>query len=112
MNTAEVRRTEAGPTPTADKNRLLPSSSKDEKEARKELARLRKHLQHHMNGAFKTHKRTGFEDKTLWDKLNLLGTLAIPVIVALATIGFGLLQAHLADLQHQNDLQIAQDNRQ
>ncbi len=55
----------------------------------------------------KHKKSTGFEDKTLWDKLNLLGTLAIPVILALATIGFGLWQGHLADLQHQQDQQLA-----
>ena len=99
--------------PTEDKPWLPPFSPEDEKEAQKELARLRKRLQNNANGAFNTtHKRTGFEDKTLWDKLNIFGTLAIPIILALATIGFGLWQAHLADLQHQNDLKIAQDSRQ
>jgi uncharacterized protein YjbI with pentapeptide repeats len=52
-------------------------------------------------------KRTGFEDKTLWDKLNLFGTLAIPLVVVLATIAFGWWQVHLADLQHQSDQKIA-----
>src|SRR5436309_1795649 len=79
---------------TEDKSQIPLFSPEDEKEAQKELKRLRKHG----NGVFKaTHKRTGFEDKTLWDKLNLFGTLAIPIIIALATIGFGLFQIHLAD---------------
>ncbi len=58
--------------------------------------------------------------KTFWDWLQLL---IIPLILAGATIGLGLWQAHLADLQHQsdqvlaqqryqNDRKIAQDNRQ
>ena len=98
---------------TENKPSSPPSSPEDEEGAQKELAHLGKSLQHNANGAFNaTHKRAGFEDKTLWDKLNLFGTLAIPIVVILATIGFGLLQAHLADLQHQNDLKIAQDNRQ
>ena len=43
----------------------------------------------------KRKKPTGFEDKTLWDKLDLFAKLALPLIIALATIGFGLLQSHL-----------------
>jgi uncharacterized protein YjbI with pentapeptide repeats len=43
--------------------------------------------------------------KTLWDWLQLL---IIPIIIAGATIGFGLWQAHLADLQHQSDQVLAQ----
>ena len=89
---------------TEDKSQMSPFSSEDEKKAQKELKRLLKNE----NGVFKVnHKRTGFEDKTLWDKLNLFGTLAIPVILALATIAFGLWQVHLADLQHQQDQQSA-----
>src|SRR5215469_14192552 len=60
----------------------------------------------------KHKKRTGFEGKTRWDKLNLFGTLAIPLIIALATIGFGLLQIHLADLQHQQDQRLAQQQHE
>jgi hypothetical protein len=56
-------------------------------------------------------KWTGFSGKTLWDWLNLLGTLAIPLVVVLATIGFGWWQAHLADLQHQQDQQSALDQQ-
>jgi hypothetical protein len=39
--------------------------------------------------------------KTPWDWLELFAKFAIPLMVALATIGFGLLQLHLADAQHQ-----------
>ena len=56
-------------------------------------------------------KPTGFEGKTLWDKLNLFGTLAIPLIIAFATIGVGGLQLHLADVQHQADQQNALDQQ-
>jgi hypothetical protein len=45
--------------------------------------------------------------KTFWDWLNLLAALAIPLMVLLATIGFGWWQAHLADVQHQQDQQSA-----
>ncbi len=54
---------------------------------------------------------TGFEDKTLWDKLQLFGTLAMPLIIALATVGLGLLQLHLAEVQHQQDQQLALDQQ-
>src|SRR5947209_3458481 len=94
---------------TEDKSQVPPLSSEDEKEAQRESDRLGEK----QNGAFNTtHKRTGFEDKSLWDKLNVLGTLAIPLIIALATIGFGLLQVHLTELQHQNDIQLADDQQQ
>ena len=75
---------------TEDKSQLPPFSPEDEKEAQKELDRLHKRLRENEKGAINVkRKRTGFEDKSLWDKLNLFGTLAIPVILALATIGFG-----------------------
>src|SRR5215469_16757778 len=57
---------------------------------------------------FMWFKWTGFSGKTLWDWLQLL---IIPIILAGATIVFGLWQAHLADIQHQRDIQIAQGNR-
>lgn len=66
-----------------------------------------------MDENYQEHKkRSGFEDKTLWDKLNLFGTLAIPLVVAFATIAFGLLQVHLSDLQHQSDQQLANQQHQ
>ena len=45
--------------------------------------------------------RPGRGGKTPWDWLELFAKFAIPLMVALATIGFGLLQLHLADAQHQ-----------
>ncbi len=46
---------------------LPPLSDEDEKEAQKQPDRLRE------NGVINgNRKRTGFEDKTLWDKLNSL----------------------------------------
>jgi uncharacterized protein YjbI with pentapeptide repeats len=91
-----------------DKSQIPLFSPEGEKEAQKELKRLRANEKE----VFKTnHKRTGFEDKTLWDKLNLFGTLAIPLVVVLATIGFGLLQLQLADVQHQQDQQSALDQQ-
>jgi len=55
----------------------------------------------------KHKKRTGFEGKTLWDWLQLLGILAIPLVVASATLFFGIQQANLANQQHENDQKIA-----
>src|SRR5260370_27696641 len=46
--------------------------------------------------------------KTLWDWLQLLGVLAIPLVVAGATIFFGIQQANLAQQQHDNDQKISQ----
>jgi Pentapeptide repeats (8 copies) len=50
--------------------------------------------------------------KTLWDGLNLLAILAIPLILGIATLLFGMQQAHLADLQHQSDQKIALDQQE
>ena len=55
----------------------------------------------------KHKRRTGFEEKTRWDRLNLFGTLAIPIVVALATIAFGFIQFNLASQQHELDQKIA-----
>src|SRR5262245_17384593 len=60
----------------------------------------------------KHKKRTGFEGKTLWDWLQLLAVLAIPLILGIATLLFSIQQAHLADLQHQSDQQQALDQQQ
>jgi uncharacterized protein YjbI with pentapeptide repeats len=60
----------------------------------------------------KHKKRTGFENKTLWDWLQLLSVLAIPLILGIATLLFGIQQAHLADLQHQSDQKLAQQQHE
>ena len=46
--------------------------------------------------------------KSWWDWLNLLSILAIPLVVGVATIVFGLQQANLAQEQHDSDQKIAQ----
>ena len=89
-----------------DTEDTLPSSpslpSEDQKEAQKHLVQLRK------NGTPKAnHKWTGFEGKTLWDWLQLLSVLAIPLILGIATLSFGIQQANLAQQQHENDQKIA-----
>ncbi len=45
--------------------------------------------------------------KTIWNWLNLLVKLAIPLVVVLATIAFGIQQANLAQQQHDADQQRA-----
>jgi uncharacterized protein YjbI with pentapeptide repeats len=78
--------------------------------AQKKLAQKRlADIREANNARSKWFKWTGFAGKTLWDWLQLL---IIPIILAGATIGFGLWQAHLADTQHLNDIQIANDQQQ
>jgi len=69
-----------------------PVSLEDEKKAQQELARFQK------------REKGGFEGKTLWDWLQLLG---VPLFLACATIGFSFVQFHLADQQHASDQRIA-----
>ena len=62
------------------------------------------------------YKRTGFPDKTLWDILQLLGVLAIPVVVVIAASLFSIQQnqtsLQVSERQHQTDIQIASDQQQ
>jgi Pentapeptide repeats (8 copies) len=86
---------------TEDKLHLTPFPPEDEKEAQKELNHLRKHIRN--DGVFKTtHKWTGFQEKTLWDWLQLL---LIPLVL---TVG-GLL---FSTYQHNTDQQSALDQQQ
>ena len=59
---------------------------------------------------------TGFQNKTLWDWLNLLGVLAIPVAVGFGTVWFTQAQQHrdqeLAQLQHDRDQRLADQRAQ
>lgn len=59
---------------------------------------------------------TGFQGKTLWDWLQLLAALAIPVAVAAGTLWFTAAQGQVGERasaqQHQTDLQIATDQQQ
>ena len=83
---------------TEDKLWLPPLSPKDQKK----LDQLQK------NGRRLLPKWTGFTGKTLWDWLQLLGILAIPLVVAGATLLLGIQQANLAQQQHDSDQKIAQ----
>jgi Pentapeptide repeats (8 copies) len=81
--------------PIENKLWLPPLSPQDQKR----FARLQK------NGFFKAaYGRLGFTGKTLWDWLQLLGILAIPVVVVLASIFF-------SALQNATSFQIAQDQQ-
>jgi len=55
---------------------------------------------------------TGFSNKTLWDWFQLLGTLAIPVVVGWFTLNQSLLSDKANKKQHDTELQIATDNQQ
>jgi uncharacterized protein YjbI with pentapeptide repeats len=61
-------------------------------------------------------KWTGFPDKALWDWLQLLAALAIPVVIAAGTLWFSAQQSEaslqVSNRQHQTDIQIAQDQQQ
>jgi hypothetical protein len=102
-------RTKSKLAATEDKSTSPPLSSKDqrdEKEAQEELARLRKRLRENEVSAFKTtHSWIGLKGKTLWDWLDLLAKLAIPIVVLGATLGFGWWQSQLAQQQHASDQQ-------
>jgi uncharacterized protein YjbI with pentapeptide repeats len=92
---------------TEDTLSLPPLPSKDEKGAQK----VPDHP--HKNGTLKaTHKWAGFQGKTLWDWLQLLGVLAIPLVVVGATIAFNIQQANLAQQQHDADQKRTLDQQQ
>src|SRR6202030_2428465 len=46
---------------------------------------------------------TGFKGKTVWDWLQLLGVLAIPVVVGLGTIWFTTKQGKVADAENKDN---------
>ncbi len=92
---------------TEDKSQIPLFSPGDEKETQKAPDH------HSTNGTLKaTNKWTGFQGKTMWDWLQLLGVLAIPLVVAGATLLFGIQQANLANQQHENDQKQALDQQQ
>jgi uncharacterized protein YjbI with pentapeptide repeats len=87
---------------TEDKSKIPVFSPEDEKEAQK----VPDHP--NMKETLKVnHNWTGFQGKTLWDWMQLLGVLAIPLVVVGATLLFGIQQANLANQQHVNDQKIA-----
>ena len=92
---------------TEDKSQIPLFSPEDEKVAQINTVHL------HKNEKLKvTNKWTGFQGKTLWDWLQLLGVLAIPLVVVGATLLFGIQQSNLANQQHDNDQKIASQQRE
>src|SRR5216683_1758598 len=86
---------------TEDKLWVPPLSPKDQKR----LDRLQ-------NNRKKTLlKWTGFSNKTLWDWLQLLAVIAIPVVVVFVSISFSMQQDASNQQQHKIDLQIANDQQ-
>jgi uncharacterized protein YjbI with pentapeptide repeats len=55
----------------------------------------------------KAFSRTGFSDKTVWDWLQLLAALAVPLAVAFGTTFFAYQQSQLADVQRRQEVQAA-----
>ena len=58
----------------------------------------------------------GFKDKTLWDYLQLLAVLAIPVLIAAGSLWFTDQQSQISiatsKQQHQTDMDLANDQQQ
>ncbi len=98
----DITKEGAGAMATEDKLWLPPLSPKDQRK----LDQLQK------NGRKLLPKWTGFTGKTLWDWLQLLGILAILLVVAGATLLFSIQQANLAQQQHGSDQQSALDQQQ
>ena len=83
---------------TEGKSQMPLFSPEDEKEVQKNTDNP------HKNEKLKvTNTWTGFQGKTLWDWLQLLGVLAIPLVMVGATLLFGIQQANLAYQQHAAD---------
>jgi uncharacterized protein YjbI with pentapeptide repeats len=56
--------------------------------------------------------RTGFAGKTLWDWLNLLGVLLVPLILGAGTILITAQQSAISQSQHESDQKIANNRLQ
>jgi hypothetical protein len=76
-----------------------PMSSKDQQR----IQQQRQHLQRQQRPRFPL--RSGFRGRTLWDYLELLAKLALPVFIAIFTLSF-------TSQQSQSTLRIAQDQQQ
>jgi hypothetical protein len=88
---------------TDDKSQMPSFSPKDEKKAQQRLALLRKKDEKKAQkelALFRRNKKRGFEGKTSWDWLQLLG---VPILLAFATIFFGFVQFYLSNQQHVQD---------
>lgn len=90
-----------------ENNLLVPQSSSKDQEGLNSFQQ---------NGRKRLIKRTGFNEKELWDWLMLIGVLAIPIAVACGTLLISLQQTQSSqqtnERQHQTDLQIANEQQQ
>jgi hypothetical protein len=82
-----------------------------DKQARSMGPQRRKRLVHTQSRINSKWKWLGFSGKTLWDWLQLLAILALPVVLAFVWISFSIQQDASNQQQHLVDLKIAQDNR-
>ena len=83
-----------------------------EKQARSMATKRRRRLVHTQPQTNSKWKWMGFSGKTLWDWLQLLAVLALPVVLAFVLISFSIQQDTSNQQQHLINLKIAQDNRQ
>ncbi len=62
----------------------------------------------------KKWKWIGFSDKTLWNWLQLLGVLAIPLVLVLGTLWLGTQQSQMSEalLKNQHDTALAMSQQQ
>jgi hypothetical protein len=102
INTAKLPSLREGEIPvfSEDKLWLPPLSPQDQKR----LASLRR----------KKWKWLGFSDKTLWNWLQLLGVLAIPMVLVLGTLWLGAQQSQMSEalLKNQHDTALAMSHQQ
>ena len=83
-----------------------------EKQARSMATKRRRRLVHTQPQTNSKWRWMGFSGKTLWDWLQLLAVLALPVVLAFVLISFSIQQDTSNQQQHLINLKIAQDNRQ
>src|SRR5216684_370186 len=55
---------------------------------------------------------TGFRGKTLWDLLNLMAVLLVPLMIGVFTLAITIQQNQISQNQHENDQRIADEQQQ
>src|SRR5260221_7379753 len=83
----------------SDKHQTVPVAAKDQSDKhRTSLTQQQTALQSRQK-----KKWTGFAEKTLWDWLNLLGVLLVPLILGMGTILITAQQSAISQSQHESD---------
>jgi uncharacterized protein YjbI with pentapeptide repeats len=101
----ENHQNKTGSKPVATEDKLLESPLSPKEQKMLMYIRIKGFLK-------AAYKRTGFASKTLWDWLQLLAMLAIPIVVALVSISFSTQQDTNNQRQHAIELQIAANQQQ